>query len=80
MTGVCKEDNITELLTDNSFELLFLEDEFLMARSISTKEYKDYSILKTSFSINLFEKINNTVTIKNLLEDQLEEREAVAAN
>ena len=51
-----------------------------MTRYISTKEYKDYSILKTAFAIELFEQINNTVTVIDHLANLLEERETVTAN
>ena len=75
-----KEDDITEFLTTNSMELWFLDDEHLLTKRISTKEYSDYSILNTAFAIELYEQINNTVTIKSLLNSLLEEREVVATN
>ena len=80
LKGVSKEDDIAEFLTDNSLELLFHEDQHLMVRSLSTKEYKDYSILKTAFAIELFEQITNRVTVLDHLAKLVEEREAVIAN
>ena len=61
-------------------ELWFFEDKYLMTKRITTKEYKDYSILKTAFAIELFEQINNTVAIRNHLMGMLEEREGVLSN
>lgn len=77
---IYREDSITEFLTTNDMEIWFYEDEYLMAKCITTKKYKDYSILKTAFAIDLFEQINNTVTIRNHLTDLLEEKESVLAN
>jgi hypothetical protein len=80
LRGIYKEDSIAKLLADNSSELLFYEDQFLMTKNISRKEYKNYSILKTAFAMELYEQINDTAAIKNFLVDHLEERESVVAN
>ncbi len=77
---IYKEDDIMEFLTTNEMELWFYEDEHLLTKRITTKEYKDYSILKTAFAIELFEQINNTTTIRNHLTNLLEKRERVLAN
>ncbi len=77
---IYKDDDITEFLTTSEMELWFFEDEYMMTKRVTQKEYKDYSILKTSFAIELFEQINNTVTIRNHLTSLLEEREKVMAN
>ena len=77
---IYKEDDITEFLTTSDMELWFFEDDYMMARRITEKEYNDYSILKTAFAIELFEQISNTVTIRNHLTSLLEEREKVMAN
>lgn len=61
-------------------ELWLYENEHLLSKRITTKEYKDYTILKTAFAIELFEHVTNTVTIRNHLTDQLENREKVLAN
>lgn len=61
-------------------ELWFFEDDYMMARRITEKEYNDYSILKTAFAIELFEQISNTVTIRNHLTSLIEKRERVLAN
>ena len=77
---IYKDDTITELLTTSDMELWFFEDKYLMAKRITTKEYKDYSILQTAFAIELFEQINNTVAIRNHFMGMLEEREGVLTN
>jgi len=77
---IYKEDDITEFLTTSNMELWFFEDDYMMARRITEKEYNDYSILKTAFAIELFEQISNTVTIRNHLTSLIEKRERVLAN
>ena len=77
---IYKDDDLTEFLTSNSTELWFFEDDHLMTRHVSTKKYKDYSILKTAFAIELFEQIENIVTVINHLANLIEERETVITN
>ena len=77
---IYKDDAVAELLTTSNMELWFFEDKYLMAKQVTTKEYKDYSILQTAFAIELFEQINNTVAIRNHLVSMLEERERALIN
>lgn len=81
LKNIYKEDeDLTEFLKNNEMGLWFFEDEHLMTKRITQKKYKDYSILKTAFAIELFEQINNTITIRNHLTDLLKEREGILAN
>lgn len=77
---IYKDDDLTEFLANNSMELWFFEDDHLMTRHVSAKEYKDYSILKTAFAIELSGQINNTVKVIDHLAKLIEEREGVLVN
>lgn len=77
---IYKDDDITKFLTESELELLFYEDEHLMTNRVTPKGYNDYSILKTAFAIELYEQVNNTVTIRNHLTGLLKEREGVRIN
>jgi len=54
LRDVYKEDDIMEFLTTNKMELWFYEDDHLLSKRVTSKEYKDYSLIKTAFAIELF--------------------------
>lgn len=80
LKAVYKADEVAEYINAAGTTLWFLTDTVLTMSFVSTSQYSDYAILKSSVLLDLWINAQNTNKLKDMLERLLVDLEQVRVN